>query len=204
MERRPRIKLCIDNVVKKGITVSQVPVNPVADDFLKRYAPVATEKSIWRGGEIKLVVSAYLTDDQPPSELVSSVRALVFRGDNILLMRNRGGIHILPGGRIEPGEAKLDALQREILEEAGVRITDIQSLGFMHLRHQTPKPPNYPYPYPDFFWPVFTTHFHSNSNAQRQPDDYEISAEFVPIARLSDLGLRLLERAFLDAATRAQ
>ena len=184
--------------------MSQVPVNPVADDFLKRYAPLATEKSIWRGGEIKLIVSSYLTDDQPPPELVSSVRALVFRGDNILLMRNRGGIHILPGGRIEPGETQLDALRREILEEAVVRITDIQSLGFMHLRHQTPKPPNYPYPYPDFFWPVFTTHYHSNSDAQRRPDDYEISAEFVPIARLSDMRIRSLELAFLDSATRAQ
>lgn len=47
--------LRIDNVVKKGITVSRVPVNSVADDFLKHYAPVATETSIWRGGEIKLV-----------------------------------------------------------------------------------------------------------------------------------------------------
>ena len=184
--------------------MSQAPVNPVVDDFLKRCAPVATEKSVWRGGEIKLIVSAYLTDDQPPSELVSSVRALVFRGDNILLMRNRGGIHILPGGRIEPGETQLDALRREILEEAGVRITDIQGLGFIHLRHQTPKPPNYPYPYPDFFQPIFTSNFHSNSDAQRQPDDYEISAEFVPIARLSDMRIRSLELAFLDAATRAQ
>ena len=168
--------------------------------FLSNYTAVATEQMDWHGGEIKLVASAYVSHDLPPPDYITSVRALVFHNGSILLMRNRDGARILPGGRLEPGETLLDALQREIYEEAGVQITDIQRLGFVHLRHQTPKPSQYAYPYPDFFWLIFRSHSHSKRALPQAPDEYQISAEFVPLASLGNLKLRPLDQAYLAAA----
>ena len=170
--------------------------------FLSPYTADATESMVWHGGEIRLVVSSYVSDGLPPRDFITSVRTLVFHGDNILLMQNRDRVHILPGGRVESEETLQEALRREILEEAGIEIACSERLGFVHLRHETPRPPRYPYPYPDFFWLIYSSHYSTESAKERAPDDYEISAEFVPLARARGVRLRPCERAFLASALR--
>ncbi len=178
--------------------------DPAIAAFLSNYTAVATEHMDWHSVKIKLVAAAYVTQDLPPPDYITSVRSLVFHNGSVLLMRNRDGARILPGGRLEPGETLLDALHREIREEAGVRIGDIHRLGFVHLRHQTPKPPQYAYPYPDFFWLVFRARAHSKRVRPQEPDAYQVSAEFVPVASLGNLRLRPLDQAYLTAAKRDQ
>ena len=177
-----------------------MPSDPAADEFLKRYTPVTVEAHLWGGGEIKLTVSAYITCDEPPPQLVSSVRALVFRDESILLMHNLDGSHIHPGGRVEAGESHLDALRRELMEEAGVKIAGVRRLGFRHLRHETPKAPNYPYLYPDFFWPIFVAEYAGDSEETQIQDDYELSSEFVPLVDLDRSALTAGELVFLNHA----
>lgn len=49
--------------------------------------------------------------------------AIVLDGDRILLVQNRWPVGVfwsLPGGRIEPGEAAVDAVVREVREETGL------------------------------------------------------------------------------------
>ena len=181
-----------------------MPSDRATDEFLKLYPPVSVEAQTWLAGEIELTVSSYITCDEPPPQLVVSVRALVFRNESILLMQNVNGPHILPGGRVEAGESHLDALRREIVEEAGVEITGVRRLGFMHLRHETPKPPNYPYLYPDLFWPIFRAEYNRESELTLEPDDYELSSEFVPLDELDRSALTAAELAYLDHAIEAR
>ena len=181
-----------------------MPADHVADEFLRDYSPVNVEVHTWRAGEIELTISSYITCDEPPRQLVSSVRALVFREESILLMHNVDGSHIHPGGRVEAGESHLDALRRELVEEAGVKIADVRRLGFRHLRHETPKPPNYPYLYPDFFWPIFVAEYDGESEETRVQDDYELSSEFIPLVDLDRSILTEAELVYLDHVVSAR
>jgi 8-oxo-dGTP pyrophosphatase MutT (NUDIX family) len=58
------------------------------------------------------------------------VGAFIFSSDKKVLLGNnkKGGVYqdqlVVPGGGIEEGEPKLDALKREILEETGIDISD--------------------------------------------------------------------------------
>ena len=58
---------------------------------------------------------------------VSVVAAIIRRDDRILITRRLNDVHLaglweFPGGKVEPGESLEVALQREILEELGIKI----------------------------------------------------------------------------------
>lgn len=77
----------------------------------------------WLGGEILV-----------PKEKLShrpGAYGIVRRGDTILLMTTVGenGRYCLPGGGVEPWESIAAALQRELMEEAGVKV-DVGSQAY--------------------------------------------------------------------------
>lgn len=57
---------------------------------------------------------------------ISTIAALVFKGDKVLLVRHGEtahhitGVYGLPGGRLEEGESLLDGVARELQEETGL------------------------------------------------------------------------------------
>ncbi len=65
------------------------------------------------------------------------VRAIIRRGDELLLVKHKNaqglpyGTWVLPGGGIEEGESLVEALKREMIEEIGVE-PDIGKLLFVH------------------------------------------------------------------------
>jgi 8-oxo-dGTP pyrophosphatase MutT (NUDIX family) len=162
----------------------------------------ADEQAEWP--PVRLHVRTYLTTRLPPIDLVSSVRALVLKDDQILVVRDPVSVHILPGGRRELGETLMQTLEREVLEETGWTIRDARLLGLVHFQHLTPKPDDYHFPYPDFLHLVYVSTADRYDAAQREVDGYELAAGFQPLATVTTLPISQGERALLRAATTLQ
>lgn len=53
------------------------------------------------------------------------------RGEILLIRSDKwDGLYIIPGGHVEFGETAKEALKREVFEETGLKIFDIQFLGY--------------------------------------------------------------------------
>jgi len=158
----------------------------------------ADEETEWPPARLR--ARTYLTTTLPPLDLVSSVRALVLKGDQLLVVRDPISVHILPGGRREPGETLMQTLEREVLEETGWSIREPRLIGLAHFQHLTPRPDDYRYPYPDFLHLVYVATAERYDAAQREVDGYELEAGFQPIATVADLPISQGERTLLQAA----
>jgi ADP-ribose pyrophosphatase YjhB (NUDIX family) len=148
---------------------------------------------------LQLRVRTYLTTTLPPLDLISSVRALVRRGNDIMVVRDPISVHILPGGRREEGETLLQTVQREVLEETGWTIRDTRLLGFVHFHHLTPKPADHRYPYPDFLHVIYAATAERYDALQRESDGYELDARLLPLDTIAALRLSQGERVLLAA-----
>jgi 8-oxo-dGTP diphosphatase len=64
----------------------------------------------------------------PPSIVIDVVAAVIERDGRLLVTRRTAGSHLeglweFPGGKVQPGESREDALAREIREELAVSVT---------------------------------------------------------------------------------
>jgi ADP-ribose pyrophosphatase YjhB (NUDIX family) len=136
-------------------------------------------------GEIRLALRFYLSRQPPPLSLITSVRAVVFRRGAVVVVNDRaGGAHIMPGGRIEPGETVAKTLEREVLEECGWTLASAILLGFIHFRHLAPRPVGYAYPYPDFLHLLFVGEAdHYRRNALKRAGEIETGSRLTTIRR---------------------
>jgi ADP-ribose pyrophosphatase YjhB (NUDIX family) len=77
-------------------------------------------------------------------------RGVVFRGDRVLLVRERkDDLWTLPGGWVDVGESPSEAVTREVLEESGYRTRAVKLLAlYDRSRHGHP-------PHPWHTWKVF-------------------------------------------------
>jgi 8-oxo-dGTP pyrophosphatase MutT (NUDIX family) len=97
----------------------------------------------------------------PPSEVRSSILAIVVRNENEVLFvhphKPSGGIaHLLIGGRPELGETPEQTLIREVAEESGWLVRPHRIVGFRHLHHLGPRHAMLAdRPYPDMLQPIY-------------------------------------------------
>ena len=169
-------------------------------DFLARHPPQARATRTWARVGITLEISAAIGAEPPPLAYVTSVRCVVIRQGQVLVVQDPESYHILPGGRREPGETLAQTLRREVLEETGWTLGALRPLGFIHFHHLTPRPADYPYPYPDFFQIVYLAEAVDYVPSAVQPGDYELGSAFYPPAAAAALGLSEGERLFLTTA----
>src|SRR5919204_4236501 len=172
------------------------------EELLARHTPVDEGEAEWPGG-VRLRIRGYLTDETPPLDYVSSVRAVVLRGDEVLVFHDRGGRpHLLPGGRREGGEPVEATLRREVREETGWEIAALRPLGFIHFRHLTPMPPGYGHAYPDFLQLVYAAEAAHHTPDAPIVDEWVVASALRPIDEARRLGIERGELLFLEAALR--
>lgn len=72
---------------------------------------------------------------RPQTERIGGAGGVVFnRDDDVLLLKHLSGDWVFPKGHVDPGESDLEAAQREVEEEAGVR-TWCEDDGFVVKTH---------------------------------------------------------------------
>jgi len=96
-------------------------------------------------------VRAWWKDEQGYATPKVDVRGGVFRGDEVLLVRERSdGRWTLPGGWADVNDAPSEAVAREILEESGYRARAVKLAGLID-KNRHPHPPGIHHIYKLFF-----------------------------------------------------
>jgi 8-oxo-dGTP pyrophosphatase MutT (NUDIX family) len=192
---------CVDLGSEGGANARDAAkVSVTIDTFLARHELLATGEEMW---SVPLRLDWYRGDELPPVALITSVRALVFRDDTVLVVREPSGQpRIIPGGRCEAGETIEETVRREVLEEVGWALGPLLPLGFLHLFNLGPKPPGSPYPYPDAFQVIYQAEALTYCPEAMVFDEWVASSSFVPIAEARRLPIRAGELALLDVAAR--
>ncbi len=167
-------------------------------EFLSSLTPFAEEMLHWPTGTLRL--ECYLTDETPPRNYVTSARAVVTDGDQVLVVQDPANQHIIPGGRLELEETPEDALRREVMEETGWSLVCIQPIGLLHFTLIDPKPEDYAYPYPDFIQIVYAGSPSAYHPDLKEVDGYELSSEFMPVTDARRLPLNAGQQGFLNTA----
>ena len=86
--------------------------------------PILDDEVVWplKPGPARLHLRTYPASAPVPDALVTSVRAVVFRKNAVVVIREHdGALHVEPGGGREPGETIEETLRRELAEECGFR-----------------------------------------------------------------------------------
>jgi ADP-ribose pyrophosphatase YjhB (NUDIX family) len=130
--------------------MSRVEAAAALAPALAGLTPFADLRIVWHG-PLHLRLRGYAADLEIPDIMISSVRAVVFRGSKVVVVRDPHNHHITPGGRREPGETLEETCRRELAEECGWRVGPLHPLAFWHFQHlDEAPPPDFPFEWCDF------------------------------------------------------
>lgn len=146
-------------------------------------APSYEGEARW-GPHIHLSVRVFPCAAPPPTDLVTSVRGVVFKGTKVLVVDEGVESHVMPGGRMEPGETIDQTLARELREECGWSMPAPRLFAVICFRHLSERPENYRYPYPEFLHLLFVGEAGDYRRAGlKRAGEIETGSRLVPISR---------------------
>jgi len=127
-------------------------------------APAAIDDAQWP--TIRVRVRTFVGVIDIPDVLISSVRSVVLRRGQVVLVRERTGeSHVTPGGRREAGESIEATVRREVLEECGWHVGRLVPIGCFYIVPLDPAPPA------DFkyFWGEMIHLIHASDGVRYEP-----------------------------------
>jgi len=144
----PSTTLDLLRIAQQLFGIAQNGLHFTADEYdLERYREIRKLAAVIAAGELGAlpasIVAAYKCERGPATPKID-VRGALFRGDDLLLVRERAdGLWSLPGGWADIGEPPSAAVEREIVEESGYVARVIKVIG-IYDRSAHPHPP-YPF-----------------------------------------------------------
>jgi 8-oxo-dGTP pyrophosphatase MutT (NUDIX family) len=137
----------------------------------------AVEEVVWPGN-LRFEVITELVTEVPFDSTFASARAVVLQGSRVLVVSDPTSVHIMPGGRLEPGETAEQCARREVGEETGWRVGDLHVIGTMHF-HPIGEGMD---GFTDFVQVVFAATALDFDAGLREVDGHETGAEFVRLS----------------------
>ena len=106
------------------------------EQLIAPLAPSASEEVTWPRARLR--AEAYVGPLAMPEPLVTSVRCVVLVDGSVVVCETPRDVHLLPGGRREPGESYEETCRREVYEETGLSLGEMIALGFLRFSHLAP------------------------------------------------------------------
>lgn len=175
----------------------QLRTHESLEGFLSRHPAFGGWHEEWDGVPLKF--RTCLSTELPPRPFVGSVRAIVLRGDQVLVVHSPVPI-LSVGGRCNPEESIQQTLLREVGEETGWRILPVGVIGYIHAQHLDEQRPAWGRPAPDFIDPLFAVEALEFDQALLEPA--AVRCEFIAINAVGALGLDEINLTFLHEALR--
>ncbi|WP_424185399.1 NUDIX hydrolase [Actinokineospora sp. G85] len=171
---------------------------PVVESDFAAALPALFAPQRWDWGGI----DATFTTVPPAPGAVTNVHGVCRVGDGVVVCRDDQDRWFLPGGTLEPGETWQECAERELLEEAGARVTGhMRWLGVHNgiTDRPTPYRPHLPHPELTWLWvavPVVVDGLPTN------PPDGEQVAEVRVVAPDEAISLLALRNDWLSDLVR--
>ena len=149
---------------------------------LERRTPITDMEVVWPSARLRSRI--FIDDLDFPPALMTSARAVVFKGSKVVVVSEiHGETHIEPGGGIEPGETVDQAVRREIAEECGWSVGELTPIGFHYLEPLTSQPPLSTRRWGAMVHGLYVAEAVSYSRAARDMTQIETGSRLTPIRR---------------------
>ena len=158
--------------------------------------PHLFQKVIWPWGPTQ--AQFVLLEDAPPQKEIANVNIVPTLAGGWVVLQLANGTWDIPGGTLEPGESYLEAIRRELKEEAGAQLISHHLLGAWSCISLADKPFRPHLPHPQYYRLVITGEIRIVELPENPPGDEKVIS--VVTTTLADIADRFISECRYDLA----